>query len=208
MVGEFVALRKTDAARKALGIDDVDPGDLRLFAAVVRELWNGQRFVMSAQAGTGAFIEPFGSYTDFAGRRLAPSTPHRYMRMLSVRSADFAVHRLAIPGAGHVRESGAAHHATRRLLRMVCRGKQPPFGFPGINLFVIQSVAAGKCGPQFSGAAALCDAALRQFIDRGAAIQQNQPRFFHKRDAPAGRPRELHETHGVMHVPYVRRIIS
>jgi hypothetical protein len=66
---------------------------------------------------------------------------------------------------------------------MVCRGKQPPFGFPGINLFVIQSVAAGECGPQNSGAAALCAAALRQFIDSGAAIQQNQPRFFHKRDA-------------------------
>ena len=126
VVGKLVALSEADAPRRALRIDHVHSGDLRLFAAVLRKLGNIQRLVMRTQACPVSFVEPLRSHPGLTTGRL-PALDAPLIHAHAVGEVfGFTVHGLAIPGARHMGKSRTAHQASRRLGRKVGRGQQLP----------------------------------------------------------------------------------
>src|SRR6185437_3470106 len=71
MVGELVAERKADAARRAVAVDEIDADDLRLLAAVEREGRALQIAAGGCQRRTVALVEPFRLHARLALGRLA-----------------------------------------------------------------------------------------------------------------------------------------
>ena len=60
MVGEFVGEREAQAARPAVGVDQIDAGDLGLLAAVERESGRLEVAAGRDEARAVALVEPFG----------------------------------------------------------------------------------------------------------------------------------------------------
>ena len=59
MVGKFIAEREADADRRAFGADDIDADDLRLLAAVEREMRRDEIAARRRQRRAVALVEPF-----------------------------------------------------------------------------------------------------------------------------------------------------
>src|ERR1051326_959870 len=119
MIGELVARGHADAPRRARRVDEIDAGDLGLFAAVFGVRRNLQRFAVRTQRRTAAFVKPFGSGPDGAGRRTSSfDSPAIHAHAVGGRLAR-GVHRLAVLGARQVSESGAADEAVGGIVRMV-----------------------------------------------------------------------------------------
>ena len=75
MVGKFVAQRKAEAERRAVGADDIEADDFRLLAAIQREGRRGQRRVRRDRGRAVALVEPFRLHALSPPARLAAFQP-------------------------------------------------------------------------------------------------------------------------------------
>ena len=75
VVGELVPHGHAEATRPALGVDEIDAGDLGLFAAVLGVGRHEERLAVGAQDRARALVEPLGGDADAAGLGSAALQP-------------------------------------------------------------------------------------------------------------------------------------
>ena len=71
VIAELVGEAEAEAAGRAVGIDQVEPGELGLLAAVLREVRHGQRLAGPDDVRAVALVEPLGLAPGLARGRLA-----------------------------------------------------------------------------------------------------------------------------------------
>ena len=162
MVGKLVAERETDPVRLAIVADDVQAGDLGLFATVERKRRHLERLFARAHDRAVALVKPFGRDARAAAFRLAAFNAHakhfHAVRQRLHRAVDLLVHRVARVGAAQMGQTGAGDVAVRGI-RMVERRQQAAVG-GDLRIRVGGGAEAG--GGQLFEAAALRNRGLRQ----------------------------------------------
>ncbi len=140
VVGELVRQREADAERRAVVADDIDAGDFRLLAGVLREGGRDERRARRHRHGAVALVEPFRLHAGLAFRRLAAFEPHAEhlhgvgQRFLAV-GAELLVHGVARRGGAEMRQSGAGEMEMRRV-GMVDRRQKPALLVGGVEIDV------------------------------------------------------------------------
>jgi hypothetical protein len=201
VIGELIALSDTDAKWSAIGRNDVDAGELGLFAAVFSVRGNLKRLEGAAENGAIAFVEPLRSNTDLAISRTASlQSPLEHAHgvgenflLLWFGFLIRKMHGLTLSGAPEVSEAGAGDEQTRRLSGNVYRCQQMPWGTASVNLVVGDAFASGASASLLDHGLRVLQALLCELIDGRDTGEAAKVRLFDERDAAGGAVSNLNE---------------
>ncbi len=124
MVGELVADGETEAKRRAIRADQVQPNQFRFLARVEREVGRIQRRTRMHDNRAVALVEPFRLHARLSGRgRAAFNTPLEHAHGISQRSllgllTQLLMHGIAGRCTAKMREAGSGDQAVRRIRMM------------------------------------------------------------------------------------------
>jgi len=95
-----------------------------------------------------------------------------HLHAVGQHRVSIGVHGLATTSAAQMSEPCARKHATGRIVRMIHRGKQPPFRAPGVYGVIVDCLGLSPLACHLAEFRVCANGDMSQFVNGGAGVQK------------------------------------